>query len=140
MVLQLLPAFMPRPEEKPRREILAMFYISLLFDKLISLLWNGSVVDIGKRITLYEALLQVLTIFAQHPHLAGLLWENRNEKKQSPGLQVLAKIETLTNFWLIDPRMARCQVSMQLAKIPIHKLSCTWISRQKCESGRWAAW
>ncbi|PVH88654.1 hypothetical protein DL98DRAFT_648013 [Cadophora sp. DSE1049] len=70
---------------------LDMFRLGTLFDKIIQLIRNDSIVDITERLEVYQATAGFITKIANHPGLVQLLLEERPNKANTPGLGELSK-------------------------------------------------
>lgn len=69
----------------------------MLFDKIIQLIRNDSIVDITERLEVYQATAAFITKIAKHPDLVYLLLEERPNKANTPGL---GEVSLATSFTL----------------------------------------
>lgn len=68
----------------------SLFRLSTFLDSIAELIRNDSISDVTGRAELYMEVVGFVKLITDIPSLAGLLFEERLEKSQSPGLRVLA--------------------------------------------------
>ena len=88
--VKLLSTCLP-PVDSDTTIELDLFRLGILFDKIIQLVRNDSIVDITERLEVYQATAGFITKIAEHPGLVQLLLEERPNKANTPGLGELSK-------------------------------------------------
>lgn len=90
LITALLPDARSRDSNLLCREILCLFRYSLLFDCLAELIRNDSIADMVERRELYAIAFTFLEAVADHSDFRQLLYEERLNMKDSPGLHALS--------------------------------------------------
>ncbi|KAL5317694.1 hypothetical protein ACEPPN_014792 [Leptodophora sp. 'Broadleaf-Isolate-01'] len=87
--VKILGACLP-PMDSDTTIELDMFRLGILFDKIIQLIRNDSIVDITDRLDVYQAIAGFIMKIANHPGLVHLLLDERPNKANTPGLGELS--------------------------------------------------
>jgi hypothetical protein len=122
----LLTAFLPNPryeskfDKSPPPELYALLRMSLLMDRVSTLVRNDSVTDLGKRASLYNALLDFIIAIGKHPLLVKILVEERVDKKKSPGVQFLGDMSKRSSC-IFDNSPDRMRASVIATGLPTLK-------------------
>ncbi|RDW82809.1 hypothetical protein BP6252_03921 [Coleophoma cylindrospora] len=92
--LRYITALLVDPKKGPinfRPEELCLFRLSLLLDRVCDLLRNDSIVDITNRSDMYRQAFVFTAKIANCPELSTLIYEQRAQKKDSPGILDLSQ-------------------------------------------------
>ncbi|KAH7336439.1 hypothetical protein BKA65DRAFT_553089 [Rhexocercosporidium sp. MPI-PUGE-AT-0058] len=99
--VKILGACLPSTDSDTTIE-LDMFRLGMLFDKIIQLIRNDSIVDITERLEVYQAIAGFIIKIANHPGLVQLLLDERPNKANTPGLGELSLASYFTLRGLDD--------------------------------------
>ncbi|KAL2068951.1 hypothetical protein VTL71DRAFT_15289 [Oculimacula yallundae] len=99
--VKILGACLPDTDSDTTIEM-DLFRLSILFDKITQLIRNDSIVDITERLGVYQATAKFVTKIANHPGLVQLLFEERPNKTNTPGLGELSLPSYISSHTLDD--------------------------------------